>query len=161
MGTDIQTAFFDFTIAQMTALNSSPVTVLPALAGHGYWLQHVTLIRNGPRYATQPGAMQLRVPGQAVTYVAFSGSMLLDTTSSATRSAEFRLQSSAGFAGDAATQYGSKGVEYFAATGNPTVDGTNVGGPVIMILRYLSFPTYPETLHTLFAGGGRVGVGRG
>jgi hypothetical protein len=153
----MQKAVFEFSIAQVITLNTAPITILPAHTGWCYVFQSATLMRTGPRYLAAGGILQLRIPGQTIQYLGFANNMLTDVSSSATRSAEFRIATVAGFAGDAATQYGSKGVEMFCATGNPTVDGTNTGGPVTLVAWYRMAPTYSENAAGLFAGGARVG----
>lgn len=154
---DVQRAIFEFSIAQMVTMNTSPITILPAHTGYCYAFQQAALMRTGPRYLAAGGVLQLRVPGQNVQYIAFASNMLTDVTSSATRSAEFRIATVAGFSGDNATQYGSKGVEFFCATGNPTVDATNTGGIVTLAVWYRMLPTYSENMAALFRGGARVG----
>lgn len=152
---DFEEKVFELSIAQMTALNSSPITLLPATSGVLWVPEEAMFIRTGTRYATQPGNMQIRAvtssPFAWLTFNASSG--ILVSAGSGGRHA-FHSGAWAGQTGasDATGDPGSKAVDLFCLSGNPTVDGANPGSRLILILWYRAIPTYEETLPILWRG---------
>lgn len=131
-------------IAQVTALNSTPITALPAAAGYCYKIHSFMAYRTGARYATQPGTIALRfVASTPVANAALPATTLTSTTNNSDGTETVLITPAVGAAstiGNAAANVGGKAMDIFANTNNPTVDGTNVGSPVNFRIEYEMLP---------------------
>lgn len=136
----------DLTVGEITNLNTSPVTILPAVTGYVYAVEWAIALHEG-RYATSPGNLQLRAPGSSLlVYTQWSANgVLLSSTGSPSEGAMSRVWG-LGRIDDGAISYGSKGMEAYNVGGNPTVDATYPGSDVSIFLVYRLLPSYVANL---------------
>jgi len=135
-------ATYTLTVAQLTACNSTPISLFGPTAGTAYVPVRASLLRTGDRYATQPGDLVIRY----VTSAPFVH-MRLDLASGGiltTRRAWLAFFGSTGRYGtdDAfPVDIGGKEVQLQCQVGNPTVDVANPGSDVDLVLIYETWPT--------------------
>lgn len=153
---DFEEKVWEFSIAQVTSLNTAPITLLPATAGILWVPQEAVFIRTGARYATHPGNLQIR----AMTASPFAwllantaSGILIGTGSGGRHAWHTGLWQGQTGASDATGDPGSKAVDLFALSGNPTVDGTNPGSRIILVMHYVAWPTHEANLPILWRNG--------
>lgn len=153
---DLEYKVFEFSVAQITSIASSPITLLPATPGILWVPNQAMAIRTGARYATHPGNMTIRSvtssPFAWLTLNSASG-ILIGTGSGGRHAWHTGLWQGQTGASDGTSDPGSKAVDLFSNGGNPTVDGTNVGSKIILVMWYQAMPTYEDTLPILWRGG--------
>src|SRR5262245_23142409 len=149
----LQTGYYELSIADIIALNTTPKTVQPDVVGFTYLTDWTMFIRDGQPFLTFPGNLQLRVRNEAaLVHSAVSAGII--GTGAGNRAAGFALgMTTAGGAGDAAGSFGSKGLELLVLTSNPTVNAASPGGPITVIHKYYLVPTYIETARLYWRGG--------
>lgn len=137
----------DLTNVQVQALNTSPAEILPPVEGYVYGIEWAIVLHSGERFATAPGTLQLRVPGNsALIYAQFSAAgVLLSETGSPSEGAMARAYA-LGRVDDSSASLGSKGMELFQAGGNPTVSEAFPGSDVSVLVVYRLLPSYISNL---------------
>jgi len=131
------------TIAQVILLNSTPITLVAAENGFLVRPDFVVIVRTGARYATAPGSLTTRcVSSSPFAWTTHSGTVLTATSDSNGTYANYgNSGTTGGNASQATADIGGKAIDIFSLTGNPTVDGTNVGSGLIVVVYYRRIPT--------------------
>jgi hypothetical protein len=133
-------ARFDIPVAQAITLFSAPITLLPALTGYAYNPFGAVVIRSGLRYDTAPGNLVL----QWNFGTPFSGT--------GNRFAQYSWRGNAGAYFDTAnfddssTGVAGKAIKLASLVGDMTVNVTNPGSALIILLSYEIVPTYAENV---------------
>ena len=137
---------YDISLEQALALYTAPVLLESPVLGFAYQVESYSVIRNGPPFATQGGALQLRITGGAVRYADLGSANWLTLVDTAPdRHCYIGVSTFVGGASDGPTHYGSWGVNLAMNTANPTVNEEKPGAPLILVVAWRLLPTYAET----------------
>lgn len=137
---------YDITLDQALNLNTNPVFLEAPNPGYAFQLVSYSVIRNGPRFATQVGWLQARLAGGVIRYADLgSNNWLTLIDNDPNRHCYIGTTTFVGGASDGISHYGSHGVELWQNVGNMTADSTNPGAPLIITIEWRLLPTYAET----------------
>jgi len=126
--------------SDVCALNTTPIPLLPAVPGHAIMVEYGTLHRTGARYATNGGNIQVRILNSTLRVpLQLAGGVLTADDTPPVTDFRWRDLSVVGFISDWPNSLGSKALDVWSAA-NATVDATNVGSPVLLVIWYRLVP---------------------
>jgi hypothetical protein len=140
---------WELSIAQVIALNTSSLVLLPATPGVLWFPIRFHTARLGAAYATQGGALQIRY----LTSAPFAHIQItVGTAPLTTRRSALAFGVTSGNYGndeDQTVDVAGKAIQLHCSVANPTVDVANPGSPVVVTLWVEVWPTN-EKVHLLY-----------